>query len=158
MQKEKQRIRQARVQLARKGASPLLIFQQAYLNIARGNEKQVASNKKLVGQLRQYAAIAEKKRLPEKRDAYLKLAAIYKYYVEQNERIVKAYQSCNSAEMSEALDEIDKIEKKIVSMGLKPAKRDWFTIKELNAVPMPGQEAKQPTDPAQTKNTQSKNS
>jgi valyl-tRNA synthetase len=158
MQKEKERIRKVRVELARKGASPLLIFQQVYVTIARGNQKQYASNKKLVGQLRQYAAIAEKKRLPKKRDAYLKLAAIYKYYAEQNEHVVKAYQECDSAKMAEALGEIDKIEQKITAMGFKPAKRDWFTIKELNSVPLPGQEPKQPTDSPDSTDSGSKNS
>lgn len=144
MQREKQRILQARRDAARTKTSPLVLFQITYANIAKGNEEQRGDNLRLVGQLKEHAEAADKKRLFERRDNYLRLAEIYRYYAQQNERIVKAYKDLNSAEILQAIDEIVKIEERIAALGAPPAKREWFTLKELEKVPLPGQKPPPP--------------
>ena len=151
MQREKLRILAVRNGAGKKGASALVLFKEIYVNLARGNQKQFADNQRIVAQLQEQAVVADKKRLNEKRDFYLRLAGVYVYYAKQNERIVKAYQSMNSAEIRQALEEIEKAEKKIAELGAPPAKREWFTFKELEKVPLPGQQTQQPTNAAAPK-------
>jgi hypothetical protein len=144
MQREKMRILKARREAARTKASSLVLFQVTYANIAKGNEEQRGDNLRLAGQLKEHAEAADKKRLFERRDNFLRLAEIYRLYARQNERIVKAYKDLNSAEIHQALDEIAKIEERITALGAAPAKREWFTLKELEKIPLPGQKPPPP--------------
>jgi urease accessory protein UreE len=139
MQQEKLRILHVRRKLAREGASPLAIFQAIYQNVAAENKKQQPTNQRLVLQLMDYAERAERKRLDEKKKLYIALAKAYRDYALQNGRIVKAYGEFNSAEMTQAMDEVLTIEQQISKLGMKPVERTWFTISELEKVPLPDQ-------------------
>jgi hypothetical protein len=147
MQREKVRILKARAEAARTGASVFVLFQVTYANLVKGNEEQRQDNLRLVGQLKARAEDADSKRLFERRDNYLRVAEIYRRYAQQNERIVKAYRELNSDEIDQALAEIEAIEQSLSALGA-PAKREWFTLKELENVPMPGQKPAQPTPAA----------
>lgn len=141
MQREKQRILNARRAAGRNGTSPLVLFRETYVNIAQGNRRQFAENTRLVEQLREQAENADRRRLFERRDSYIRLAELYRLYALQNQRVVKAYQDVSTSEMRQALAEIEAIEKRILALGAPRPKRDWFTLKEIENVPLPGQPA-----------------
>jgi hypothetical protein len=156
LQQEKLRIFKARSEILIKGKGTYRdFFKVAYQNIARGNKKQAEENVRRVAQCRQGAATARQKRLEKKLKAYLKLGQLYERYAKRNRDVVKAYGAFDSGKISEAMAEIEAIEQEIMANGLRPAKRDWFTMKEIDKTPMPGQ--KMPQNTKRTKGTATRN-
>ena len=156
LQKEKLRILKARREILIKGKGNYRdFFKIAYRNIAQGNKKQAEENVRRVAQCRQGAATARQKRLEKRYKAYLKLGQLYERYAKRNRDVVEAYGKISSPKMSKALAEIEAIEQEIIANGLPPAKRDWFTMKEIDKAPKPDQKAPQNTK--RTKATATRN-
>ena len=156
LQKEKARIFRARREILIQGKGTYReYFKIAYRNIAQGNKKQAEENVRRVLQCQQYAESARKKRQEKKFKVYTKLGKLYERYAKRNRDVVKAYGDYSAPKMSKALAEIKAIEQEIRANGLRPAKRDWVTMKEIEKVPMPGQKAPQNTQ--RTKATGTRN-
>ena len=156
LQKEKARLLKVRREILIEGKGTFgQYFKVAYRNIAQGNKKQAEENVRRVLQCQQYAENARKKRQEKKFKVYTKLGKLYQRYAKRNRDVVKAYGEYSAPRMSKALAEIEAIEKEIMANGLRPAKRDWVTMKEIEKVPMPGQ--KTPQNTQRTKATDTRN-
>ncbi|MDT8392157.1 MAG: hypothetical protein RRC34_16770 [Lentisphaeria bacterium] len=132
--KEKMRVTRIKKEVIETKLPPQEMVRRLFEPIVEPNKEQYEQSVRNAKKFQEMAQQAADRDQEETAQKYMRVAKLFYEYSLRNKKIVTAFASGASGEISQACEDILNIEKEIQQIARKDVPRDWLTPQEVNSV------------------------